>query len=68
MVPGLDSDHHDDADDFDEAGIDLDDDAYDEFVAREFDRDGQLRDGPPVGRWIAAAIVAAIVIALAVAL
>ena len=35
----------------------LDDEDYDEFLAREFDEDGRLRDGPPVTRFLIMAIV-----------
>lgn len=35
----------------------LDDEDYDDFLAREFDPDGRLRDGPPVTRFLIMAIV-----------
>lgn len=35
----------------------LDDEDYEAFLEREFDADGQLRDGPPVTRFLLIAIV-----------
>jgi hypothetical protein len=53
-------------DDFDDLPeTHLADDDYDEFLAREFDRDGGLRDEPPVARYILMLVVLiAIVIVL----
>lgn len=46
-----------DPDDFDDLpSTSLDDDAYDEFLAREFDADGQLRDERSITRFILLAI------------
>ena len=42
-------------DDFPETS--LDDEDYDEFLSREFDREGRTRGEPPVGRYIGLAIV-----------
>ena len=47
-----------DDDDFDDIpDTHLDDEAYAEFLAREFDGDGRLKDGPPVTRFLIMAIV-----------
>lgn len=63
-------DDDDDSDDY--PGTHLDDDAYDEFLAKEFDRKGGLREGPRFGLsielWIGLLTAIAIAIALAVAL
>jgi hypothetical protein len=42
----------------------LDDDAYAEFLAKEFDAEGRLRDGPPVMLWIGVAIAVLVVFAV----
>ncbi len=48
----------DDYDDFDDLpSTSLDDDAYDEFLAREFDADGHPRDERSITRFILLAIV-----------
>lgn len=51
-----DPDHEDPSDD-EYPDTHLDDDAYDEFLQREFDADGRLKDGPPVTRFLILAIV-----------
>ncbi len=44
----------------------LDDEAYDEFLAREFDRDGRLQDAPPIARILVGLIVLLVLVALLV--
>ena len=58
MVGGQDDDDFDDL-----PSTHLDDEAYDEFLKREMDGQGRLRDGPPIG-WI---LVVLIVIVLGIA-
>ena len=49
-------------DDFDDLPeTHLDDEDYDEFVARTFDTEGRLKGSPPVG-WIIAIIMALLLI------
>jgi hypothetical protein len=56
-------DEDDDFDDLPETH--LDDDAYDEFLAREFDAEGRVRGDPPVTRFLIMLIVVlAIVVVL----
>jgi len=44
----------------------LDDEAYDTFLAREFDREGRLQSGPPVTRILLGLIVLLALVALLV--
>ncbi len=53
-----------DLDDDDYPSTHLDDDDYDEFLAREFDGEGRLRDGPPVTRLILGLIAVVLLLAL----
>jgi hypothetical protein len=55
---------HDD-DDFDDLpSTHLDDEAYETFLATEMDREGRLREAPPVGRVLAAIVVVLLIVAL----
>ena len=52
-------------DDFDDLPeTHLDDEDYDEFLAREFDQDGRLKDGPPVTKFLIGAIVMLVLLML----
>ena len=52
-------------DDFDDLPeTHLDDDAYDDFLSREFDAEGHVRGEPRVGRFILMVIVALAIVAL----
>jgi hypothetical protein len=42
----------------------LDDDEYEAFLAREFDSQGRAKGDPPIGRYVAFAVVALIVLAI----
>ena len=51
-------------DDDDFPSTHLDEDEYEEFLEREFDREGGLRDELPVGRIILGIVVLLVVLAL----
>ena len=52
---GFGQDDLDDADDYPQTH--LDDDAYDEFLQKEFDSQGRLKGDPRVAAWIVVLIV-----------
>ncbi len=59
----------DDGDGFDDLpSTHLDDDEYNEYLAREFDSVGGVKGDPPVGLWIGILIAILVAIACAVAL
>lgn len=53
-----------DLDDLDVPGTHLDDEAYDEFVQRNFGGDGGLKSAPPVGLLILLALGLVLVVAV----
>ncbi len=54
----------DDDGDFDEPETHLDDDAYEEFVAREFRGDGAVRGDPPIGAIVLLIVLSLLVLAV----
>ncbi len=45
-------------------GTHLDDDEYDAFLEREFDAQGRAKGEPPIGRYVALAVLALVILAV----